>query len=193
MTDTFFLYYFINHLIFKKMKKSMNFYAPISLLVLGLAFGLFSCHTDTPEGEPCYEEPNPLYFAITDLSFNNLSPTKEDSYYDLDYVHIIMHDGKKVEDLKYVYAGQQFDTFFSANKGYIFVSDFLGDIASSEEQSCKHIPNENTINYMNRPFYLHLSIDDIDTLMWKQDGLYHNGQKAPVDKKTPFIIRKKAD
>jgi len=50
-----------------------------------------------------------------------------------------------------------------------------------------------SINYMNRPFYLHLSIDDIDTLMWKQDGLYHNGQKAPVDKKTPFIIRKKAD
>ncbi|AFM03250.1 hypothetical protein Fleli_0791 [Bernardetia litoralis DSM 6794] len=75
--------------------------------MLGLAFGLFSCHTDTPEGEPCYDdEPNLLYFAITDSSYNNLSPIKEDSYYDLDYVHIIMHDGKKVDDLKYVYAGQ---------------------------------------------------------------------------------------
>ena len=173
--------------------KNLKFYAPIWLLVLGLAFGLFSCHTDTPEGEPCVGEISPLPFVITDFDFNNLSPTKEDSYYDLDYIHIIMYDGKKVEDLRYEYAGEQFDAFFSANKGYMFISDFLGDIANSEEQSCKRIPSENTINYINTSFYLHLSPNDIDTLMWKKDGLYHNGQKAPVDKKTPFIILKKAD
>mgnify|MGYP000182747012 CR=1 FL=1 len=171
--------------------KNLKFNLPIWLLVLGLAFGLFSCENVDKEGDPCYDEPNPLYFAITDSSYNNLSPTKEDSYYDLDYVHIIMHDGKKVDDLKYVYAPFRRNSH-PANEGYAFGSNFLGDIANSEEWNCNHIPSENSITYMNKPFYLHLSIDDVDTLMWKQDGLYHNGQKAPVDE-SPFIIRKKAD
>ena len=173
------------------MKTSINYYAPMWLLVLGLAFGLFSCHTDTPEGEPCHEEPDPLYFAITDLSFNNLSPTKEDSYYDLDYVHVIMHDGKKVEDLRYEYAPFRRNSH-PANYGYAFGSNFLGEVASSELERCDKVLPENAIKYANKPFYLYLSPNDIDTLMWKQDGLYHNGQKAPVDE-SPFIILKKAD
>ncbi|WP_375561591.1 hypothetical protein ACE193_03300 [Bernardetia sp. OM2101] len=172
--------------------KNLKFNLPIWLLVLGLAFGLFSCENVDKEGEPCYDDITPLTFTMTDMLGNSLSSTKEDSFYDLDYVHVIMHDGKRVDDLKYEY--NPFKSYHPSNEGYAFLSNFLGDIAYSNINKCNgdEKQNPNSIKYTNQPFYLVLSPDDTDTLLWDGTKLYHNGNPAPKDS-SPFMIRKKGN
>ena len=169
------------------MKTSMNYYAPMWLLVLGLAFGLFSCEDDKTHGDPDYfGDIATLPFYITNLAGNeNLIKSPEDSPYDLDYIHIIMHDGKRVEDLRYEYGKP--NSSHPVAEGYVFISDFLGDITYSELQSIDRVPSENSIKYENKPFYLYLSPDDIDTLRIVRTFLeeeaepaylmYHNGKR----------------
>ena len=181
--------------------KNLKFYAPIWLLVLGLAFGLFSCKDDKTHGDPDFGDIRHLSFYITNLAGNeNLIKSPEDSPYDLDYIHIIMHDGKRVEDLRYEYGRRNTGNHHDhpAAEGYIFMSDFLGDIVYSELQSIDRVRSENSIKYENKPFYLHLSPEDLDTLLLKRTfseqaaeavyTLYHNGEISPI-----FLIRKQVD
>ncbi|PIY08305.1 MAG: hypothetical protein COZ18_12945 [Flexibacter sp. CG_4_10_14_3_um_filter_32_15] len=155
------------------MKKSMNFYAPMWLLVLGLAFGLWACDKRS-EGEPKIFDPiGEVHFALVDSSANNICKTKENSPYNVDEIYIVMHDGTRVSDLRYYTPKQgQNDSNHPAYKGLVFASDFLHAQAAYKGSK-----------YADKPFYLVLNEEDTDTLMWKseEEWLFHNGEKAGLD------------
>ena len=167
------------------MKTSMNFYAPMWLLILGLAFGLFSCdntYDDELTNDDLFGSGSPRFaFAAVDEGFHNIITSKENSPYDLDYVHIVMHDGKRVEDLKYSYGGN-IGLPHPANRGYVFESDFLGEITYYN----KITP------YDSKPFYLYWSQEEVDTLVWQGETrtFYANGEVCYIAQGSPYMIKK---
>jgi len=165
------------------MKTSMNFYAPIWLLVLGLAFGLWGCDEtptieDSVEGE--YKSLIPLSFCLVNEQFYNIIPTSENSVYNLKNIYVQMEDGYIVEDFKYT--NRYTDLPHRANVGFVFQSDFLGEIAFYE----KHV------QYRDKPFYVVWNSTDTDTLLWnsKEKKLYANGNICLTDIGAPYMIKK---
>ena len=168
------------------MKNLMNFYALMWLFLIGVLFSISSCKRPL-EGEPNIgPSVEKLYFALVDSNAYNICKTKENSPYNVDEIYIIMHDGTRVPDLSY-YTPERGQNYSShpANRGLVFVLKFLHDQATS-----------NGSEYADKPFYLVLSEEDTDTLMWKLDEnrLYHNGKKAPIDDGSyggsPFMLVK---
>jgi len=169
------------------MKKSMNFHAPMWLLVLGLAFGLWGCnHINSDDTDEVYGyRPSPFHITAVNRQFQNILTSKE-SPYDLDYVHIIMHDGKRVDDLKYSHGTDITSTdlpFHPAYRGYVFESDFLGTIINYKISNTP---------YDSKPFYLYWSPEEVDTLVWKGETrtLYCNGDSCYIAEGSPYMIKK---
>ena len=157
--------------------KNLKFYAPMWLLVLGLAFGLFSCADNEEDSFRRPEEARNggVYgFAITDLNGYNLIKSREDTPYDIDFIHIVMHDGIVVKDFRYDF---HYGGYHPATQGCIFRSGFLAQIIHPDLYDVQyHKPQ-----YLDKDFYLVLDKADTDTLHWnsKENQLYHNGKPAP--------------
>ena len=153
------------------MKSLFNFH-PLFLLLIGVLFSTSSCKRQ-PEGEPIMQSPNlEIRFALVDKSANNICNTKENSPYNVDEIYVIMHDGVRATDLQYYLPSEtQGYSYHPANRGIVFASEFL------------HSQTYKGSQYADRPFYLVLSNEDTDTLMWNstEEWLYHNGEKAWLD------------
>lgn len=154
----------------------MNFYAPMWLLVLGLAFGLSACDSEDitagNEEEPIwYDNRGSMSFAIVDREYNNIFKDKQNSFYDIDYIYIVTADGKYRDNLTEQYIERSHILYY---EGYTFSSTLLSQIAEGGSHDKNHIKPE----YANKPLYLHLSPTDIDTLVWNstEKKLYHNGK-----------------
>ncbi len=160
------------------MKKSINFYAPMWLLVLGLAFGICLSSCDNNEGDPMTNElAGSFIFAFVDSNANNICKTKENSVYDVDAIKIVMHDGYEVEDLFYFTPGQgQNDSSHPSTRGLVFDSHFVYTIIADFTAAHQ--------KYSDKPFYLIINEEDTDTLMWNSqvERFFHNGKEAPVDR-----------
>ena len=166
------------------MKTSMNFYAPVWLLVLGLAFGLFSCQNNEEDSFRRPEEARNgavSNFVITDLNGYNLIKSREDTPYDVDYIHLVMHDGTVGKDFKYDFS---YGHHHPAANGCVFRSGFLAQIILPDSYDLEYQKPQ----YLDKDFYLVLNEVDTDTLRWnsKENRLYHNGKIAPES----FMIMK---
>ena len=166
------------------MKTSMNFYAPMWLLVLGLAFGLFSCQNNEEDSFRRPEEARNggVYgFAITDLNGYNLIKSREDTPYDIDFIHIVMHDGTIIKDFQYDFS---YGHHHPATHGCVFNSGFLSQVIDLNLYDIEYQKPQ----YQDKDFYLILNESDTDTLHWssKESQLYHNGKIAPES----FMIMK---
>ena len=161
------------------MKTSMNFYAPMWLLVLGLAFGLFSCADNEEDSFRRPEEARNgavSNFVITDLNGYNLIKSREDTPYDVDYIHLVMHDGTVVKDFQYDFS---YGHHHPASNGCKFLSRFLAQFMIPHKFDLEY----QKLQYQDKNFYLILDEIDTDTLYWnsKENQLYHNG-KVAIDK-----------
>ena len=157
--------------------KNLKFYAPIWLLVLGLAFGLFSCQNNEEDGfrRPVEGKNGDTYgLVITDLNGYNLVQSREDTPYDIDFIHFVMHDGTVVKDFRYDF---YYASHHPASNGCTFRSGFLAQIVSPHSYDIEYQKPQ----YLDKDFYLILSEEDTDTLHWnsKENRLYHNGKVAP--------------
>ena len=159
------------------MKNSIKFYAPIWLLVLITSFGLFSCNSEditTDENDPNIpSNSSGIAFVIVDREYNNLFQDKNNSFYDMDYIHIITSDGKYKDNLKTQYIERNESIPVPYYIGYSFISPLLAQIDESGNYDKKYWKTQ----YADKPLYLHLSPNDVDTLVWNstEKWLYHNG------------------
>ena len=156
--------------------KNLKFYAPMWLLVLGLAFGLFSCQNNEEDGFCRPEETRNgavSSFVITDLNGYNLIKSREDTPYDVDYIHLVMHDGTVVKDFQYDFS---YGHYHPASNGCKFRSSFLAQFMLPYKFDVQF----QKLQYQNKDFYLVLDEADTDTLHWNsnESQLYHNGQIA---------------
>jgi hypothetical protein len=158
------------------MKKSMNFYAPMWLLVLGFTIACFSS-CSMPDGDPMTDRiAGDFVFAFVDSNANNICKSKENSPYDVDAIKIVMHDGYEVQDLYYYTPGQgQNDSSHPSTRGLVFGSHYIFTILADFTEAHK--------KYSDKPFYLIINEEDTDTLMWNSqvERFFHNGKEAPVD------------
>ena len=153
------------------MKTSMNFYAPMWLLVLGLAFGLMSCQDNVEDGDhrPLEGKNGDTYgFAITDLNGYNLVKSWESTPYDIKFIHLVMHDGTVVKDFSYDF---YYGSHHPAAQGCVFRSGFFAQIVRPDSYDPKYQKPQ----YLDKDFYLVLNEVDTDTLHWnsKENRLYH--------------------
>ncbi len=156
------------------------------LLLIGVLFSISSCE------KPSIGEPNrggtcEIHFALVDSNAYNICKTEENSPYNIDKIRVVMHDGTVVSDLTpYIpKRGNGYSAIHPSTRGFVFASEFLCVEAAYGK-------------YVDKPFYLILSEEDTDTLMWKSDEerLYHNGKVAPIDDGSyggsPFMLIKQS-
>ena len=161
------------------MKTSIKFCTPLWLIVLLFSFGLFSCNSeevtlnDNDSNIP--SNTGGMLFVIADYNYNNLFENTRKGFYDMDYIYLITADGKYRDDLEEQYIEHYHLPIY---EGWTLLSPLLDQIAGYNNYDKNHVKPE----YANKPLYLHLSNEDIDTLMWKSEEkqLYHNGK--PINK-----------